>query len=552
MEPTQRPITILIAALGGEGGGVLADWIIAAATAQDFPVQSTSIPGVAQRTGATTYYVELYPTRTPELGGRRPVMTLAPSPANVDVMLASELLEAGRALLNGYVTPERTTLIASIHRIYTVDEKIALGDGRFDGARIVAAAEALARRAILVDFHKLAASSGAMINAVLFGALAGSGTLPLPRAACEEAIRGAGKGAEASLKGFALGYAAGAGTSPAAALEPAVDTVDANVEARSGSAQARSGTVQARSSTAQKRSLAERMRQTFPAEVQQMLEQGVARVVDFQDIDYGALYLDRLEPIAKLDQQQAGAKGWELTSETARFLALWMSYEDVIRVADLKSRRSRFERVRTDVQAKADEPVRIIEYLKPGVEEMAALLPSGLSRRLIAWAEKRGLMHKLNVGLHVNSTSVTGFLMLRSLAWLRPLRRMSARYAEEQALIERWLRAIAAARDPALALEIALCGRLIKGYGDTNRRAKTNFLRIFGTLVDGGAMVEGGAVINAQARAQAVRAAREGALADPEGRGLEATLAVHGIAPLPPRPKIIQFMRRPGAKRKAA
>lgn len=538
MEQTQRPITILIAALGGEGGGVLADWIIAAATAENYPVQSTSIPGVAQRTGTTTYYIELYPARAAELGGRRPVMTLAPAPADIDVMLASELLEAGRALLNGYVTPDRTTLIASTHRIYTVDEKIALGDGRFDSGRIVAAAEALARRAILADFHKLAASAGAMINAVLFGALAGSGTLPLPRAACEQAIRSAGKGAETSLKGFALGYAAAEGKSPAAAGGPATSSVEPNAQARSSKAQARS--------------LAERVRQTFPAEIHQMLERGVARVADFQDGDYAALYLDRLEPIAKLDQAQAEAEKWKLTSETGRFLALWMSYEDVIRVADLKSRRSRFERVRAEVQAKPGEPVYIIEYLKPGVEEAAALLPSGLSRRLLAWAEKHGLMHKLNLGLHVNTTSVTGFLMLRSLALLRPLRRMSARYADEQALIERWLRAIAAAPDPGLALEIALCGRLIKGYGDTNRRAKASFLRIFDTLVEGGAIVDGGAMADAKARAEAVRAAREGALADPEGRGLDATLAVHGIAPLPPRPKVIQFMRRPGVNKKAA
>jgi indolepyruvate ferredoxin oxidoreductase beta subunit len=545
MEPAQRPITILIAALGGEGGGVLADWIIAAAMAGDYPVQSTSIPGVAQRTGATTYYVEMYPVRAAELGGRRPLMTLAPTPADIDVMLASELLEAGRALLNGYVTPERTTLIASTHRIYTVDEKIALGDGRVDSERIVAAARTLARRAIFADFHKLAANAGAMINAVLFGALAGSGTLPLERAACEQAIRGAGKGAEASLRGFALGYAAAEGKLPATADRPATAKVEANAPARSNTARARSAKEQARS-------LAERVRRSFPAEVQAMIEQGVARVADFQDRDYAALFLDRLEPIAKLDQQQAGPERWKLTSETARFLALWMSYEDVIRVADLKSRRSRFERVRADVQAKPGEPVRIIEYLKPGVEEAAALLPSSLSRRLVAWTEKRGLMQKLNIGLHVNTTSVTGFLMLRSLAWLRPLRRMSARYAEEQALIERWLRAIAAARDAGLALEIALCGRLIKGYGDTNRRAKASFLRILETLVESGAVLDGGAMVNPRARAQAVRSAREGALADPEGRGLEATLAVHGIAPLPPRPKVIQFMRRPGVKRKPA
>ena len=522
MGQTQRPITILIAALGGEGGGVLADWIIAAATAEDYPVQSTSIPGVAQRTGATTYYIELYPARAAELQGRRLVMTLAPAPADIDVMLASELLEAGRALQNGYVTPERTTLIAATHRIYTVDEKIALGDGRFDSKRILAAAEALAKRAILADFHKLAANAGAMINAVLFGALAGSGTLPLTRAACEAAIRSAGKGAEASLRGFALGYAAAEGKTPV--------TVVAAIAKGS----------------ADTRSLAERVHQGFPAEIQQMIEQGVARVADFQDLDYAALYLDRLAPIVKLEREHTGTEKWKLSSETARFLALWMSYEDVIRVADLKSRRSRFERVRGEVQAKPGEPVHIIEYLKPGVEEVAALLPSGLSKRVVAWAEKRGLMHKLNVGLHVNSSSVSGFLMLRALAWLRPLRRMSARYAEEQALIERWLSAIAAAPAPELALEIALCGRLIKGYGDTNRRAKANFLRIFDTLV------EGGAVLDPQARAQAVRAAREGALADPEGRGLEASLAGHGIAPLPPQAKIIQFMRRPGVKRKAA
>jgi indolepyruvate ferredoxin oxidoreductase beta subunit len=544
MEQSQRPITILIAALGGEGGGVLADWIIAAAMAEDYPVQSTSIPGVAQRTGATTYYIELYPAHTTELGGRRLVMTLAPAPADIDVMLASELLEAGRALLNGYVTPARTTLIASTHRIYTVDEKVALGDGRFDSERIVAAAQALARRAILADFHKLAANAGAMINAVLFGALAGSGTLPLPRAACEQAIRSAGKGAEASLRGFALGYTAAEGKTPAAAGGPTA--------ARDGPTTAGAeANAQARSTEAQARSLSERVRQTFPAEVQQMIEQGVARVAGFQDSDYAALYLERLAPIAKLDREHAGAEKWKLTSETARFLALWMSYEDVIRVADLKSRRSRFERVRAEVQAKAHEPVHIIEYLKPGVEEVAALLPSGLSRRLLAWAERRGLMQKLNVGLHVNTASVTGFLMLRSLAVLRPLRRMSARYAEEQALIERWLRAIAAAPHPELALEIALCGRLIKGYGDTNRRAKASFLRIFDTLVDGDTLADVGTMANAQARADAVRAARVGALADPEGRGLEATLAVLGIAPLPPQPKIIQFMRRPGAKRKA-
>ena len=207
------------------------------------------------------------------------------------------------------------------------------------------------------------------------------------------------------------------------------------------------------------------------------------------------------------------------------------------------------------MQAKPHEPVHIVEYLKPGVEEAAAVLPPFLSKRLLAWSEKRGLTHKLNVGIYLKSTSVMGFLMLRLLAALRPLRRMTARYADEQALIERWLHAVrdAAARDLGLALEIALCGRLIKGYGETNRRAKANFLRIVDTLVEGGTFTDEGAraPLDDRARAVAIAKAREAALADPEGRGLEKSLATHGITPLPPQPKPIQFMRRPAKSRKA-
>ena len=132
MSLPERPITILIAALGGEGGGVMADWLMEAATASGFPAQATSIPGVAQRTGATTYYLEIYPAKRADLGGRTPVMSLTPSPGNVDIMVASELVEAGRAMQNGYVSPERTTLIASTHRIYATVEKMQMSDGRFD------------------------------------------------------------------------------------------------------------------------------------------------------------------------------------------------------------------------------------------------------------------------------------------------------------------------------------------------------------------------------------------------------------------------------------
>jgi len=507
----ERPIAILIAALGGEGGGVLADWIIAAATARDYPVQSTSIPGVAQRTGATTYYVEIYPAKISELGARRPVMTLTPAPSFVDVVVASELLEAGRAMQNGFVTRDRTTLIASTHRVYTVAEKMEMGDGRFDSEVVLKAVRALAKRAIVFDMQAQASASGTVISAVMFGALAGSGTLPLSRGDCEAAIRSGGKGTEASLKGFAAGFDSAVGSASGKTVTPA--------ERKSLSA-------------------SERVRQTFPEETRAMLEEGAARCGGFQDRGYASLYLDRLEQIVNLDH---AADGYRLSNETGRFLALWMCYEDVIRVADLKTRRSRFERVREEVQAKPHEPVHIVEFLKPGVDEFTAVLPRFLARPLKAWAEASGLANKLNIGMHVKTTSLSGFLALRFLAWLRPLRPLTSRWHEEQVLIGRWLVAIAAAakRDAGLALEIALCGRLIKGYGDTHQRGKGNFLRILDTLV------EGDAVPADRARIDAIRKAREAALADPEGRKLELSLEMHGIAPLPPKPKPVKFMRRP-------
>jgi indolepyruvate ferredoxin oxidoreductase beta subunit len=368
MNLPDRPITILIAALGGEGGGVMADWLMEAATAGGYPAQATSIPGVAQRTGATTYYLEIYPAKRDTLGG------------NVDIMVASELVEAGRAMTNGYVSPERTTLIASTHRIYATMEKMQMADGRFDGDKVAAAAKQLARKSVLFDMRKLAQENGTVINAVLFGAMAGSGHLPLAREACERAIRGGGRGAEASLRGFAAGYEIAAGAKPApAAPQPPRRATDVN----------------------------------------EILELGQSRLRDYQGESYAALYMARMKPFLGGDPK--------LAAEVGRHLATWMSYEDIIRVADLKTRASRFERVRREVGAKDGEPVVVIDYLKPGVEELASLLPSFLGGKVIDWAQKHGKLDAYNVGMHIKTSSLSGWLLVRSLAWLKPWRPHSYR-----------------------------------------------------------------------------------------------------------------------------
>jgi len=196
-----KPITVLVGALGGDGGGVLCDWIVAAAQSQGLAVQATQIPGVAQRTGATTYYLEVMPTRAAQPS----VLALNPAIGEVDVALATELLEAGRMIFNGFVTPDRTTLIASTHRVLAIGERMAMGDGSFDVGRLLRAVKERSREQILFDMDQAAEESGGVINAVLLGALAGSGRLPISDAAFEAAIRHGGKAVDTNLAAFAFG-----------------------------------------------------------------------------------------------------------------------------------------------------------------------------------------------------------------------------------------------------------------------------------------------------------------------------------------------------------
>ena len=435
--------------------------------------QSTSIPGVAQRTGATTYYLEIYPATKEQLDGKSPVLSLTPSPGNVDLMVASELMEAGRAMQNGYVSPERTTLIASTHRIYATVEKMQMADGRFDSERVLEAGKQLAKQSVLFDMRKLAQESGTVINAVLFGAIVGSGALPLPREACEQAIRRGGRGAEASLRGFSAGCDIAAGSQPTP--QPPAPPKQAT-------------------------------------ELKEIMNLGISRLQDYQGEAYADLFRERMKPFMDGDPK--------LAAETGRQLALWMSYEDIIRVADLKTRASRFERVRKEVGAKKGEPVVVIDYLKPGVEEIASLLPYFLGKKLVSWAEKNGKLDAYNVGMHVRTSGLFGYLTVRSLAWLKPWRPHSYRFQEEQKLIERWLARVreAAARSVPLAMEISECARLIKGYGDTHRRGTANFLAIMDALV------ENPPTADPAEQAKAIRKSREAALADPEGKALGSAL----------------------------
>jgi len=501
---TLQPIKIAILAMGGEGGGVLADWIVDLGEHNGYIAQTTSVPGVAQRTGATIYYVELFPAEQARRDGGRPVLALMPLPGDVDVVLASELMEAGRAVQRGLVTPDRTTLIASTHRVYAIAEKTAMGDGRVDDAELLAHAARAARRFVRFDMAAAAEAAGSVVSAVLFGALAGTGVLPFGRAQFEATIERGGVGVKASLKAFGAACAQ-------ASEAPAADTAatDTPPEPAAAPAAPRDPQVAA---------LLQRVRGEFPADAQHLVTEGVRRLIDYQDPAYAALYLDRLAALSRHADD-----GGALLRDAARHLALWMSYEDTIRVADLKTRDSRFTRVHSEVRLQAGQQLAISEFMHPRVEEICETLPAGLGR----WLARPHAAHRLvarmaREGRVVTTTSLRGYLLLWGLARLRGIRRRTLRYQMENARIEQWLDRIAeaAGHNPALAAEIARCQRLVKGYGDTHARGLANYQRLMDAVQRAGRHLA----------PATLRELRDAALADEHGKALQAALARHALA----------------------
>jgi indolepyruvate ferredoxin oxidoreductase beta subunit len=487
-----KPIKIAILAMGGEGGGVLADWIVDLAEHNGYLAQTTSVPGVAQRTGATIYYVELFPRAAAEAAGARPVLAMMPLPGDVDLVLASELMEAARAVQRGLVTPDRSTLLASTHRVYAIAEKIALGDGRADDQALLAAARTAAKRFVGFDMAATAEGAGSVISAVLFGALAATGELPFTREQFEATIQRGGVGVKSSLAAFDAAHRQ-ALAGPAPAAPPPAFTLP----------RAQHPAVQA---------LLDRAALEHDAQALPLVVEGLRRQVDYQDPAYAALYLDRLA--------SAPADG-ALRAELARYLALWMSYEDTIRVADLKTRDTRFARVKGEVKAGADQVLQVSEFMHPRLQEIADTLPAGLGRWLLASGAPRRLVERLGAkGRVVRTSSLSGFVLLWGVAGLRRWRRGTLRFAAENARIEAWLTDIrnAAAKDRALALEIVRCQRLVKGYGDTHERGLASYARLRGAWT------------SRALPADTLAELRTAALADEHGHALTAAMQRLGIA----------------------
>jgi indolepyruvate ferredoxin oxidoreductase beta subunit len=455
-----QPLCIAVLAVGGQGGGVLSNWLLALGEANGWRVQTTSVPGVAQRTGATVYYLEMAPADGPE-----PVFALMPSPAAVDLVVAAELMEAGRAIQRGLVSPERTVMIASDHRSYAVLEKAQPGNGAADPDVVLNAATQACKQFLHADMAAIAEHHRSAISASLFGAIAAAGVLPFAREAYEQTIREGGIGVDASLAAFSGGFGAIADCAG----------VPAAAKARS-SGQLKGGEAAERQ---RYQALREQASGQFSDDVLATVLQALDTVVDFQDAQYGEQYLAHLEALTELD----GSQAFQLAA--ARYLAQAFVYDDIVRVADLKTRATRFARVREEVRADADNLVHTTEFFHPRVEELCAALPTGLGRFIERSSLTTAIAGRLlGNGRRIRTDSLTGFLMLHCIASLRRWRRGMLRHQREFAHIEVWLEQVKLALgvDSALATQVLRCRRLVKGYSDTHARGEGKFDRLMAAM----------------------------------------------------------------------
>ncbi len=492
---SDKIIKLAVMAVGGQGGGVLTNWIEAMARAANYAVQATSVAGVAQRTGATIYYVEMAP-----MAERMPVFSLAPAAGDVDILIAAEMMETGRAILRGFVTPDRTTLIASSHRALAVSEKATPGDGIANADEVRAAAEIAAQNLILLDMEQIAVGVGSVISASLFGALAASGSLPFERSAFEDAIRASGKSTGPSLAAFAAGFdAAKAPTGEASVpqAEPIAQEVRGGAKLLAGW-NALVGEAQ-----------------DLPESMREMALSGLRKVVDFQDLKYGRVYLDHVRTILTLDNP---AKDHVLTREAAKYIANAMAYDDLIRVADLKSRANRFARVRTEMNVTDDNVMHITEFMHPGAGEIVGLLPARLGKNIEnspRWMDRIGRM--FGKSRRMRSDTIPAFAQLYFLGGLRRWRLRTHRHAIETAHLAAWLDTAKSFLPDQydLAVEVIRSRRLVKGYSDTHARGKSKFDQV----LQGIALVSG-----RDDAADWAHRLREAALQDEKGAALDGAL----------------------------
>jgi indolepyruvate ferredoxin oxidoreductase beta subunit len=461
--------SVYVAAVGGQGGNLFTEWLTLAGTMAGQRAQAVSLTGLSQRGGATGYYIELVQ------GLDEPVFCQYPVPGQLDVLVGQELLEMGRAVEQG-LTSDKTTVITSTHRMLSTLEKMPAGGGVMDPNELLALGRKFSGRLIAFDAVALARQNGMdeiLANAILFGALAASGALPIGLDACKEAIRRAGIAVERNLEAFELGYEY---VRQARYQEPAEErqpTLDDLVEANAG-----------RLSKRKARQYRELFQATagWPVSLRTILAEALYRLIDYQDARYARRYVELVDEVRQRERSDAEPR---LTSTYARNLATLMTYEDAARVAQLKIRQARFDRIKSERGIRPDQVYRLHDYLKPDAYEIYGLFPARLVDLVLPLFRKVFGGRQWHLELRPKTNSFLGVATFWFLTLFIPLRRWSYRFRDEWRAIEEYRQRVLEFWEVhhELAVLMADTGDMIKGYGHTRRKTRSAMERYVDNIV---------------------------------------------------------------------
>ncbi|MGK2941413.1 MAG: indolepyruvate oxidoreductase subunit beta family protein [Immundisolibacter sp.] len=464
MSRQDRATRILIGTVGGQGGGVLADWMVKGLINAGWQAQSIGLLGLSQRAGSVIYYVEARPQTQ-----RAPILSAYAVPGDVDLLLSQEFLELGRLLQGGFAHPD-CTIIANTYRYYGTLEKTPAEGGIYPSGVIRKAAETLSSDSYLFHAQEVVARAGLSLlssNAVLLGAVVASKVFALAPEPFRTAIEEAEVGVGDNLKAFDLGYQMmREGTLPRALFKEneVLDWQQLADQRAQALPQRRRG---------EYRSLLDQGRSAVPP-LARIFAEACYRLLDFQDAAYVRDYIVRVREIYAAEQAKNGSETYAITEAYGQHLANWMGYEDAQRVAQLKLRPERFAKMRDDHGVRGEDPFWVDDFLAPDPPQIYGMLPAPIGRWIRAQGRRwREDFDHISMPMRVRSNRPWGYFTLSLVSAMRHVRRRSLRHHEELLLLQRWRDAVLLwlGRSTALGQLAADAGRVVKGYGRVRDKA---------------------------------------------------------------------------------
>ena len=246
----------------------------------------------------------------------------------------------------------------------------------------------------------------------------------------------------------------------------------------------------------------------LPEAVAPVVSDGIHVLMDYQGASYAELYVDRLRRFVG----RAGVDA-AMLSDIARLMAARMSYEDPIRIAQLKL---------MELES-GDGDALIDDVRKFRLDELIGALPEIAADPALDVLGRIGWLHK-RLSIRFSTRSRWGLRRLKLEAALRRWRLFSVRYNEERAWVERWLHMISRClvKQPQSAASIVETATMVQSYGDIYRQG----LADWHAIIDGLAKPTFDGVLPLDDLAGAVREARHAAMHDPRKAALQRTIAL--------------------------